>query len=405
MAYARVFAVVLTLSSLALATIQGDDFGKILRKAVKDKIERGLSPEGIGDALAPGDMDAELYTIKTADGWTLVAHRYRPRGKPLGRPPVILCHGLSYSAIFWDLDPGCSLPTYLSRRGYDVWSVSLRGCGLSQKWVWKLENAPAQALGSALRRLTRGKLAPTGYASLDPKYANWTMDDHILHDVPALVHLVRKQTGASQVAWVGHSMGGIIVLAHLSRYGNPGIGSLITVGSQVTMPDGQLFLQFLGEMTRVRQMQIGGQFDKTQLTEDTRKSIHNMFFNEAHTSEHVYQALTTWATDVPAIGLLRQYTVLATKGELLDSHKDFNYARNLHQITVPILITCGEADQLAPRAVQRYIYQKVQSTDKQLVVFGRSQGFSVNMGHNDTLVGLTSQQQVYPILERWLRAH
>jgi len=48
--------------------------------------------------------------------------------------PVILCHGLTYNALFWDLIPECSFAEYLSSQGFDVWAVSLRGSGLSQKW-------------------------------------------------------------------------------------------------------------------------------------------------------------------------------------------------------------------------------------------------------------------------------
>ena len=161
--------------------------------------------------------------------------------------PIILCHGLTYNAVFWDLDPSVSLAEYLSSQGYDVWAVSLRGCGLSQKWVWKLDEAPELVVGGAVRRLTGGKIAPTGYATVDPKAANWTMDHHIAYDVPALVNLVRRQTGAPEVAWVGHSMGGIVAIACLARYENPGIGRLVTVGTQVTMPEGQEFQDLRGE--------------------------------------------------------------------------------------------------------------------------------------------------------------
>ncbi len=48
---------------------------------------------------------------------------------------------------------------------------------------------------------------------------------------------MKRHTQAPEVAWVGHSMGGIIALCHLAKYRNPGIGRLVTVGSQVTMQD------------------------------------------------------------------------------------------------------------------------------------------------------------------------
>src|SRR5262249_9028905 len=139
-------------------------------------------------------------TIQTRDGWTLVAHHFRPRAKPkAGADPIILCHGLSYNATFWDLDPSCSFVDYLTGKGYDVWVADLRGSGYSSKWVAKISDAPEAILGSAVRKLSRGNLAPTGYASIEPKYADWTLDHHVAYDVPALVTLVRRETHAQQV--------------------------------------------------------------------------------------------------------------------------------------------------------------------------------------------------------------
>jgi pimeloyl-ACP methyl ester carboxylesterase len=384
--------------------VRADNFGKFLEKTGKELLKKQISPEKIQETTAPYQRNAEVHTIRTADGWVLVAHHYRSHGgTPPGALPVILCHGLSYHALFWDLDPSCSLAEYLSRQGYDVWSVSLRGCGLSQKWVWKADSAPTLVVGGAIRRLTGGKLAPTGYATVDPKFANFDLDDHVTYDLPALVHLVRQQTGAREVAWVGHSMGGIIALCHLSRYPNPGIGKLITVGSQLTMPQGQLFLEFCSEMLKTREQQLTGKLDQHQLALGTQKSIHNIFFNERHTKPEVYEALCTWANDVPSLGQLQQYVALARTGELWTAKKDFSYTRSLGNVQVPLLICAGAADQIAPPVVQKYLHDHVGSQDKKLVLFGRAHGFAADAGHNDALVGLTSRQQVYPVLEQWLR--
>lgn len=273
-------AIVAALSATA-GQARAQNFGKLLERAARETLREAIAPppgaRGVPAApggpavatpaprnanVAPGGRVAdallgtltgggaqrrsETYPIKTADGWTLVAHRYRPAATPPpGALPVILCHGLTYSASFWDLDPSCSLAEYLASQGFDVWAISLRGSGESQKWVWSLDAAPEALIGSALRKSTGGKFGPTDYASVDPKYSNWTMDDHIAQDVPAFVSLVRRQTGAAQVSWVGHSMGGMVALAHLARFQNPGIGKVVTVGSQMTMPNGQVPLQFL----------------------------------------------------------------------------------------------------------------------------------------------------------------
>jgi pimeloyl-ACP methyl ester carboxylesterase len=353
---------------------------------------------------APFERDAEIYTVRTADGWTLVAHRYRPRSpSPKPADPVILCHGLGYNALFWDLEWHCSFAQYLAQHGYDVWAVSLRGSGLSQKWVWKLDTAPTLLIGDLVRRATNNRIAPTGFATVDPKYANWTLDDHIAYDVPAFVYLVQQHTQAKQVTWVGHSMGGIIALGHLARYKNPGIARLVTVGSQMTMPPGQLPIQFISEMLRLRERELAGKIRPEQISQEVKTSVENMFFNEANTHPRVYQALTTWAKEVPSVGVLQQYLVLAKEHELWDRKKQFNYAKALGQVQVPVFISCGAGDQLAPPEVQQYLYKHIGSKQKTLVIFGRQSSFSVDAGHNDALVGLKSRKEIYPLLERWIR--
>jgi pimeloyl-ACP methyl ester carboxylesterase len=384
---------------------RGDDFGKFLERTARDSA-RGVLDRPAGPGVIPSPAaapQAQPYEIKTADGWTLVAHRYRPTGpaRP-GALPVILCHGLTYNASFWDLDPSCSLAQFLAAAGYDVWAVDLRGCGSSQKWVWRLEDAPEQVLGGALRRMTRGKLGGRSHATVDPKYAHWDLDHHVAYDVPAFVRLVRHHTGAAEVAWVGHSMGGIVAICHLARYPNPGIGRLVTVGSQVTMTQGQVAMQFLKDLAATRERQLAGQLTGQELLTQTKTSVHNLFFNVSNVDPKVYEALGGPATDVPALGLMRQYAVLATRGELLDAKGQFNYAKALGNIRVPMLICCGATDQFAPPPVQQYLLSHVGSADKTLLVFGRPSGYSVDAGHDDALVGLNSRAQVYPAIERWL---
>jgi len=73
-----------------------------------------------------------------------------------------------------------------------------------------------------------------------------------------------------------------------------------------------------------------------------------------------------------------------------------------NNITVPMFISCGSLDAFAPPVVQKYLFDRVGSTDKTLVIFGKKGGFSADCGHNDTLVGRTSRQEVYPVIEKWL---
>ena len=411
------------LAGAVRATLGADDFGDLLKRAARDAVrdrvpglpsDRGRSPAGsapavVGPATLEGGrgehspQGGEAFTAKTPDGWSLVAHRYRPTGpaRP-GASPIILCHGLTYNAMFWELDPSCSPARYFAAMGYDVWAVDLRGSGQSHKWVWKLEDAPTALFGEALRRASKGKLGPEGYASVDPKYANWTLDHHIVHDVPTLVRLVRAQTGAAAVTWVGHSMGGIVAIAHLARYANPGIGRLVAIGSQVTMPKGQVPIQFVREMLVAREGELAGQLTGRDLIEGSRTTVDGLFFNRENAMPSVYEALSTWAKDIPSVGLCQQYLALGNAGVLTDGKRTFDYSTHLANLTIPVLVGSGAADAFAPPDVQQYLYDRVGSPDKSLLIIGRANGFSVDAGHDDALVGLNSAREVYPRIAGWL---
>jgi len=156
-------------------------------------------------------------------------------------------------------------------------------------------------------------------------------------------------------------------------------------------------------MIQARQQQLTGRVTGQQVIAQTRTGIHNLFFNVPNADPRVYEALSGgWATDLPAIDLMKQYSVLSNKGVLLDAQQRYNYAEHLDNIKIPIFISCGAQDQFAPPAVQKYLYNHVGSTDKTLVIFGRAQGMAVDAGHDDALVGLNSRDQVYPMIARWL---
>ena len=383
----------------------GQDLLDLLDRALPGKSSKIIKPKANSQPTR-GPDDAEPFAFNTADGWTLVVHRYsRPADvKPrAGEPPILLCHGLGYNAMFWDLNQSVSLARELASRGYDVWAVSLRGSGLSRKWVFRIDQVPEVLLGSALRRLTKGKMAATGYSTIDPKYADWTLDDHIQYDVPAAVAFVRKRTGAERVVWIGHSMGGMIALCHLGLKPNPGIDRLVVIGSQVTMSRGHVLLEYLKESLSIRERLTRGLRRPEESLKLVKSSADDLFFNQRNVSPEVYRALTGYAKESSSLGVLKQYLHLANKGSLADASGKRTYVQTIENVDVPILIMSGAADQLAPPQTQYDLFDRVGSSDKTLILLGREHGLSVDYGHNDAIVGLSSAQEVYPLIERWLQ--
>jgi poly(3-hydroxyalkanoate) synthetase len=103
-------------------------------------------------------------------------------------PAVLLVHGLSTDRFTFDLHPERSLARTLSAQGFDVFVGELRGHGRSE--------------------------SPTLFGA---KNFDWGLEDYLTNDLPTILHAIERETGESQVHFIGHSMGGILLYAALGR--------------------------------------------------------------------------------------------------------------------------------------------------------------------------------------------
>ncbi|KAJ1269304.1 hypothetical protein BS78_07G201400 [Paspalum vaginatum] len=148
-------------------------------------------------AVTPLGYPCEEHQVTTSDGYILSLQRI-PRGRGGGRgggaragQPVLLQHGVLVDGMSWLLaSPEESLPFILADRGFDVWVANTRGTRWSRRHV-----------------------------SLDPSsrlYWNWSWDDLVVNDLPAMVDFVCRHTG-QKPHYVGHSMGTLVALAAFSE--------------------------------------------------------------------------------------------------------------------------------------------------------------------------------------------
>ena len=140
-------------------------------------------------------MTPSTHLTTAADGWPLMLRHYPAEGANPHREPVILQHGLGACSQQFDLPVprgvrAPSLARWLASRGYDVWVPDLRGVG--------------------------GSASPG--ASLRGRW-DWSFDDHLDLDMPEILRFVLAQAGHEHVHWIGHSMGGILLLAWLLVWG------------------------------------------------------------------------------------------------------------------------------------------------------------------------------------------
>ncbi len=333
----------------------------------------------------PGRQESprpRLHFVRTRDGWRLAVYRYW-KGKGSSRwGPVALVHGLGANRHNLDAPvPEISLARYLAERGHDVWVVELRGSGRSRAPLWPLRRS------------------------------SFDFDDYVHLDVPALIRHLLDQTGRPAFHWVGHSMGGMLAYAALEHYSQELFRSVVTVGSPgftgVKHPvvDGLYRLRFmLAVLPWVPMRRAAGlaSFFPGLLARVVGPVLANP---EAMDRGHVRELARSAVTDLPA-AMLEQFsdwyhdsTGFRRGDGLLD------YVEHLHRIRAPILIVAGAGDALTPLADLAAVHELISSPDKKLLICGREQGFSIDYGHIDLILGKNARSEIYPHIATWIESH
>jgi len=359
------------------------------------------------DSVKPA-VTVKYYYTQTDDGKTLSLRRYRPQRLQAHNNPVMLCHGLSYNLLFWDLAAEVSLPRYLARAGYDVWSLSLRGaCPSSQppgNYLRKLVhfNLDAEALVTLKRRLG------------DVRMLDWSVDDHINYDVPAALAFVRSKTGFERVHWVGHSMGAMIIFAHLGQDNAEAAGqvkSFVAIAAPMVVfhpPNEPMKRMLQVEATlRVGSKVVGSSVPATwgAILGDTGTELDRLFFHRDNMSPAVRRELFRVAQEEISPGQLRQLLNMVRTERFHSLDSSIDYTTRLARVLTPTCFFAGTVDNMATPGAVRYAYREIGAQDKEFHLFGRVNGQRSDYGHDDLVIGRHARQEIYPVVLNWLSHH
>ena len=356
-----------------------------------------------GAVSAPGPLRIKEHIIKTADGWEISISRYiiDTKGAEDPKAAVILCHGFNFNNLFWDLEKKVSLARYLARNGYDVWVPSLRGAGASSKpLISDIRGIVRLDLKNLPREIVQ---APSNVTK-----TNWTIDDHVLNDVPAIVNYVKKKSGFEKVYWIGHSMGGIIMFGYLERIAQDDIAGFIPVGSMVIIPS-----PLTGHLKRIADQEPllrASLIINTRLAANLRTyslgkikyPIEEILLKRENMDEGVIYRLFRNCISDTSPGVVSQFSTSIRTGSMISSDKTYDYSAGIGRVSVPLLIMAGGADAFVDESILRRCYDLVSSADKSLIVCSKRTGYSADYGHCDLLIGRNSRDEIYPVILEWL---
>jgi len=362
---------------------------------------RKITDMGSMTAGGNDDINMEVYNVRTEDNWNIAIDRYYAKGQKERKGAVILCHGFNFNSTFWNLDRRCSPARYFAIHGYDVFVPSLRGSGQSSKPILsRLRSMAKFDIKSVPEMFIKGPL--------DIAKFGWTIDDHILKDVPAIIKFAKTKSGFDKVFWIGHSMGGIIAFGYLERVSQDDIAGFMPVGSMIIIPEP--LTDHLKHIANQKQLLTASLIVNTTVASQVRNytmgavknPIEELLFERKNMYNDVIFKLFRQSIDDTSAGVVSQFSDSIKKGAIISSNHSYNYTEHLGEIKTPVMIIGGAADGFVTKKVMRDTYDRIGSGDKSIFIFSEGYGFSTNYGHCDLLLGKNSEKEVYPIMLEWV---
>jgi pimeloyl-ACP methyl ester carboxylesterase len=327
----------------------------------------------------------------TADGWRLGVRHIAPIHPDPTKLPVVLCHGLGLNGTFWTITDD-HLAQQLAAAGYHVFIPDMRGSGASHK------AGPIGWINQGLLRQT---------PMLEVGDGDWTVDDEIQYDVPAILDYVQAHTGHDRVNWVGHSLGGMLMFAFLETQPHaPRIANFVGMGStiqQYTYPQTPMLranrairglLRVVSTGRMARPMMFG--------RPPGLEKVDRFYYTAANVDKSTVDRFYGYTLENPGRGALEQLDPYLEIGRFLSADRSIDYVANLDRVQTPLLMIAGEGDVMSDIPSTYLTFNAVSSTDKTLLRFGRMHGHVDDYGHCDLVWSRHAPREIFPEIIAWL---
>jgi len=312
-----------------------------------------------------------------------------------------------------------SLAKYLSRKGFEVWVLELRGSNLSFH---------------------------LNYLK-DQEVRQWDFDDYLLKDIPTAIEFIIKQTKIEKIHFIGHSMGGLLLLCYLisSPKNRKFIKSGLTLGSsliyegsgyerllplkkfaerfpkiaQLFVPHGlvsQIISNFMGrgwERNPIESFQcVSSNTSPEIIRKIYRFGFHSIPIRLMLSLSMAFNPLGM--TDRNGIPYLNRLNLNEIEKEklMIDEEKEEEEKEEVEEvdqervkINIPIFLLAGEKDlQCPPQSVKKTknLMENNGFMNIFLKIYGKSFGQPDDYGHFDLLIGKRVVTEVFPDINQFL---
>ncbi|XXF79506.1 alpha/beta fold hydrolase [Myxococcaceae bacterium GXIMD 01537] len=317
----------------------------------------------------------ETHLVRCEDGWELAVH-VRRAARRCYEEPVLLCHGLAANRYTFDFEPPYSVAHALAEAGFDCYSVEWRGTGHSRR-------------------------PPPGR-----RYTDFTVDDHILQDGPALLEFALRDSGARRAFWLGHSLGGLVGYAVAQGPLASKLAGLLALGAPVYLKSEPLLGALIGLGVKaawpaqLRQEWLSASL--APLLGYVTLPLSDLVVNPAHIPPRIQRQVYANMMSSMSRKVLLQFQDWITNDTFRSFDGRVDWRAGLSRLALPLLVMGGSADRLATEQNVRQQFDLLTAPDRTLHVFGRDRGDAMDYGHGDLVFGTGAPLEVYPLIRTWL---
>lgn len=316
----------------------------------------------------------EVHMVTTGDGWQIRLCRYRPAEQE--GEPVFLCHGAMGNQFNFTSPQGDSLVDCLVEEGYDCWAIDLRG--------------------------DRSSEAPAGRS----RYTA-CVDEFLLEDIPAAIDYIREKTGHSQVHWVGHSLGGMLLYAYELAHGLENVASATTLGSPpgfdgVHIAHPRRLLKLLDAVPGVVEC-LARAFSIFLPLLKPKLSFAPINWENMHPNAGAATFFNLIEILPPKVA--EELASWAAHGEWRMKNGEIDVLEGLKNLQMPLFAIYGQADPVVPIKRARAFFEALPAKDKQILVLSKVNGHSADYNHVDLTFARNGREEVYRPIAQWLDAH
>ncbi|XP_039019571.1 uncharacterized protein LOC120151101 isoform X2 [Hibiscus syriacus] len=245
---------------------------------------------------------------------------------------------------------------------------------------------------------------------------DWDFDHYLEEDVPTAMEYIKAQTKPKdgKLLAVGHSMGGILLYAMLSRHGFEGrvpeLKAIVTLASSLDYTSSNSALKLLlpladpAQALNVPVVPLGtllaAAYPLSSRPPYALGWLNNLISAEDMMHPELLKklVLNNFCT-IPAKVLLQLTSAFREQG-LCDRNGKFFFKDHIHKTNVPVLAIAGDRDLICPPEA---VKETVKLLPRDLVtykIFGEHQG--PHYAHYDLVGGRLAVEQVYPCIVQFL---